>query len=89
MVDMLVLGNSLKEHGTKARMLLCVNEDTRLDKVHRLLETFWELVPVKHTKLPARLQGTEQSRLQGVYIKIQTWKILDQYPWKCDRYHHA
>ena len=36
MVDTLVLGNSLQEHGVKAQKLLCINEDTLENTQHDL-----------------------------------------------------
>ena len=72
MVDILVLGNSLQEHGVKAEKLLCINDDTMKSPIAQLMKAFWQFVPVKHVALPKHLRGTEQSRLQGVYSKLQT-----------------
>ena len=76
MIDVLVLGNSLLEHNTKASKLLCLNDDTRDMKIARLTRAFWSTVDVSHTELPKHLQGSEQKRLQGVYSKLQTMKIF-------------
>ena len=67
-----VLGNSLKEHGVKAKRYICINDDTLEMNMSQLLKAFWELVPVKHSRIPKHLRGSEQSRLQGVYSKLQT-----------------
>ena len=76
LVDCLVLGYSLDHHGVKARKEICVNEDTRENNMHRLLERFWQIIPVQHAELPKHLKGTEIDRLKGVYSKMQTWKIF-------------
>ena len=75
-VDILVLGHSLKEQGNKAKRYLCIHGDTHGLKMSMLFEAFWELVPVSHVKLPQHLQGSELNRLQGVYSKLQTVKIF-------------
>lgn len=76
MVDVMVLGNSLLEHGVKAQKVLCINEDTAQNGIANLMRAFWHFVPVKHVPLPRHLKGSEQSRLQGVYSKLQTVKIF-------------
>jgi len=75
-IDTLVLGHSLEEHGHKAKRFLCINDDTGEMAISRLLRAFWHLVPVEHVKLPHHLRGSEQKRLQGVYSKLQTMRIF-------------
>ena len=76
MVDVMVLGYSLQEHGNKAERMLCINDDTLQNKVANLMKAFWTFVPVHHVELPAHLRGSEQKRLQGVYSKLQTVKLF-------------
>ena len=76
MIDTLVLGNSLQEHGHKAKRFLCINDDTGDIAISRLLRAFWQLVPVEHVISPRHLRGSEQKRLQGVYSKLQTMRIF-------------
>ena len=76
MVDVMVLGNSLQEHGVKAEKVLCINDDTELNSIADLMRSFWQFVPVHHVPLPRHLRGSEQSRLQGVYSKLQTVNIF-------------
>ena len=76
MVDVMVLGNSLQEHGVKAEKVLCINDDTKLNGIADLMGAFWQFVPVQHVPLPRRLRGSEQSRLQGVYSKLQTVNLF-------------
>ena len=76
MVDVMVLGNSLQEHGVKAEKLLCINDDTELNSIAHLMRSFWQFVPVHHVPLPRHLRGSEQSRLQGVYSKLQTVNLF-------------
>ena len=44
MVDVMVLGNSLQEHGVKAQKLLCINEDTLENNIANLMRAFWQFV---------------------------------------------
>ena len=81
-VDQMALGQSLREHGNKASMVLCINEDTLELPMAQLLNAWWDLYPVKHVELPPHLRGTEQRRLQGVYSKLQTVKLFDMRPMK-------
>ena len=76
MVDVMVLGNSLQEHGVKAEKVLCINDDTKLNGIADLMGAFWQFVPVQHVPLPRHLRGSEQSRLQGVYSKLQTVNLF-------------
>ena len=75
-LDTMVLGNSLHEKGVKAQKFLCINEDTLEYNIAHLMRAFWQFVPVKHVALPRHLQGSEQSRLQGVWSKLQTVEIF-------------
>ena len=70
MVDVMVLGNSLKEHGNKAQRYLCVTDDTEDSRLACLMQAFWTCVPVTHVDRAAHLQWTEIQRLQGVYSKL-------------------
>ena len=76
MVDVMVLGNSLQEHGVKAEKLLCINDDTELNSIAHLMRSFWQFVPVHHVPFPRHFRGSEQSRLQGVYSKLQTVNLF-------------
>ena len=75
-LDTMVLGNSLHEKGVKAQKFLCINEDTLEYNIAHLMRAFWQFVPVKHVALPRHLKGSEQSRLQGVWSKLQTVEIF-------------
>ena len=86
MVDVMVLGNSLQEHGVKAEKLLCINEDTEKNSIAHLMRSFWQFAPVQHVQLPRHLKGSEQARLQGVYSKLQTVKIFSEGPMKQQRF---
>ena len=63
MIDVMVLGNSLKETGLKASRLLCINEDTAELSIAMLMKAFWNFVPVTHLELPEHLHATAQRRL--------------------------
>ena len=76
MVDVMVLGNSLQEHGVKAAKVLCINDDTQQHSIANLMRAFFQFVPVKHVRLPKHLRGSEQSRLQGVYSRFQTVNVF-------------
>ena len=86
MIDVMVLGNSLKETGLKASRLLCINEDTAELSIAMLMKAFWNFVPVTHLELPEHLHATAQRRLQGVYSKLQTIKIFDVRPNRMRRF---
>ena len=75
-LDAMVLGNSLHEHGVKAKKFLCINDDTQKYNISNLMRAFWQFVPVQHVALPRHLRGSEQSRLQGVWSKLQTVDIF-------------
>ena len=49
--DALVLGESLKASGTRARMVACVAADTLQVAMSVHLERFWEVMPVEHLKI--------------------------------------
>ena len=85
MVDVMVLGYSLQEHGNKADRMLCISDDTLQNKVAHLMKAFWTFVPVHHVELPGHLRGSEQKRLQGVYSKLQTVKLFSYGPFKQPR----
>ena len=70
MVDVMVLGNSLKEKRVKASKLLCINEDTLQHDIAMLMKAFWEFVPVQPLELLRHLKATKQKRLQGDYSKL-------------------
>ena len=86
MIDILVLGNSLRRHGTKADMFLCMNDDTRRCRLSNLFKLFWRPVPVKRVALPPHLQGSELERLQGVYFKLQTLKVFAESPYDLEKF---
>ena len=60
----------------KAQKVLCINDDTQLNAIADLFGAFSQLVPVKHMDLPQHLKGSELSRLQGVYSKLQTVSLF-------------
>ena len=66
-------------------MQFCAHEETIQSDIGLLLQAFWEIQQVGHMKLPAHLEGTELSRLQGVYSKLQTLKIFDAPPNQFER----
>ena len=76
MIDAMVLGNALKEHGVKAAKILCINDDTREHAMANLMRAFWEFREVWHVELPSHLEGSEQTRLRGVYSKLQTMNLF-------------
>ena len=84
--DALVLGESLKESGTRARMVACVDSSTLEVPMSVHLERFWEVMPVEPLDVPHSLVEAGMQRLQGVYNKLQVWKLFDDDPhWKSKR----
>ena len=75
--DALVLGESLKASGTRARMVACVAADTLEVAMSVHLERFWEVMPVEPLDVPQRLVKAGMERLHGVYNKLQVWKLFD------------
>ena len=75
--DALVLGESLKVSGTRARMVACVDSSTLEVPRSVHLERFWEVMPVEPLNAPQRLVKAGIQRLQGVYSKLQVWKLFD------------
>mgnify|MGYP005717220883 FL=1 len=75
--DALVLGESLKESGTRARMVACVAADRREVAMSVHLERFWEVMPVEPLDVPQRLVKAGLELLHGVYNKLQVWKLFD------------
>ena len=85
-IDALVLGQSLKESGTRARMVACVDSSTLEVPMSVHLERFWEVMPVEHLEIPQHLVEGGMQRLKGVYSKLQVWKKFDDDPhWKSKR----
>ena len=82
----MVLGNALQEHGTKANMFLCINDDTLEMNMSKLLKAFWAMVPVTHKRLPKHLKKSELKRADGAYSKLQTVEIFSKAPYKQDRF---
>ena len=75
--DALVLGESLKESGTRARMVACVDSSTLELPMSVHLERFWEVMPVEPLHVPQDLVEAGMQRLQGVYNKLQVWQLFD------------
>ena len=75
--DALVLGESLKASGTRARMVACVDSSTLEVPMSVHLERFWEVMPVEPLDVPQGLVESGMQRLQGVYNKLQVWKLFD------------
>ena len=75
--DVLVLGESLKESGTRARMVACVASDTLEVPMSVHPEMFREVMPVEPLDVPQGLVEAGMERLQGVYNKLQVWKLFD------------
>ena len=75
--DALVLGESLKASGTRARMVACVDSSTLEVPMSVHLERFWEVMPVEPLDVPHDLAQAGMQRLQGVYSKLQVWKLFD------------
>ena len=69
-VDILVSGNSLREHGMKAKMYLCINDDTLQMKVSQLFKAFSNLVPVTHSGLPPVAAATGRERKEKVATRL-------------------
>ena len=47
---------------------------------------YWEVMPVEPLHVPHRLVAAGMERLQGVYNKLQVWKLFDDDPhWKSKR----
>ena len=76
-IDALVLGESLKESGTRARMVACVDSSTLEVPMSVHLDRFWEVMPVEPLDVPQHLVEAGMERLQGVYNKLQVWKLFD------------
>ena len=76
-IDALVLGQSLRESGTRARMVACVASDTLEVPMSVHLERHWEVMPVEPLDVPQRLVAAGMERLHGVYNKLQVWKLFD------------
>ena len=53
--DALVLGESLKESGTRARMVACVDSSTVEVPMSVHLERVWEVMPVERLDVPQGL----------------------------------
>ena len=51
-VDFLALGASHVTHGSKVQRYLFVEEDTRADLMHEVLNAFWTLKPVEKLQIP-------------------------------------
>ena len=84
--DALVLGESLKDSCTRARMVACVDSSKLEVPMSVHLERFWEVMPVEHLDVPQALIDAGMQRLQGVYNKLQVWKLFDDDPhWKSKR----
>jgi hypothetical protein len=85
-IDALVLGEPLKESGTRARMVACVDSSTLELPMSVHLERFWEVMAVEHLEIPEGLVEAGMDRLKGVYSKLQVWKLFDDDPhWKAKR----
>ena len=76
-IDALVLGQSLRESGTRARMVACVASDTLEVPMSVHLERHWEVMTVEPLDVPQRLVAAGMERLHGVYNKLQVWKLFD------------
>ena len=75
--DALALGESLRESGTRARMVACVASDTLEVPMSVHLERHWEVMTVEPLDVPQRLVAAGMERLHGVYNKLQVWKLFD------------
>ena len=75
--DALVLGESLKASGTRARMVACVDSSTLEVPMSVHLERFWEIMAVEPLDVPHDLAQAGMQRLQGVYNKLQARKLFD------------
>ena len=84
MVDTLVLGNSLQEHGVKAQKLLCINKDTLENTQHDLGDEGW-LAMEDHLREHARYmmemhsqpewKGKIEQFLREAYLEwFDAWK---------------
>ena len=58
-------------------MVACVAADTLEGVMSVHLERFWEVMPVEPFDVPQRLVKAGMERLQGVYNKLQVWKLFD------------
>ena len=56
MVEVMVLGNCLQEHGVKAEQLLFRNAYTELHSIANIVKSFWQFVPVHPVPLPEHLR---------------------------------
>ena len=84
-IDALVLGKSLKDSGTRVRMVACVDSRTLGLPIAKTLEMYWEIMTVNPLSV-GHLAGTEMKHLEGVYSKLQVWKLFDNNDeWKCAR----
>ena len=58
-------------------MVACVAADTLGVAMSVHLERFWEVMPVEPLDVPHDLVAAGMQRLQGVYSKLQVWKLFD------------
>ena len=58
-------------------MVACVDSSTLEVPMSVHLERFWEVMPVEPLHVPQGLVEAGMQRLQGVYNKLQVWKLFD------------
>ena len=61
MVDVMVLGNSLQEHGVKAEKVLCINDDAMLNGIADLMGS-WEHVGNSWRSSTFLFRGTSEGQ---------------------------
>ena len=49
------------------------------------MNAFWKIQRVAHLELTRHIRGTEMERLQGVFSKLQTFKLFAEEPWNLSR----
>ena len=76
LVDVMVLGNFLREHGLEATEFLCINGDTKENVISSIPKALRGSVPVTDSGIPGQQRGSEQHRLQGVYSELQTMNMF-------------
>ena len=81
-VDILVLGNSLKEHGNKTDRFLCISDDTSEMNISNLFLAFWRQVRTPDTTIGPDMLATRNKHLIGVHSKFNAMAVFSKKPYK-------
>ena len=84
-ISALVLGKSLKDAGTQAKMVACVDSRTLKLPIAETLRLYWNIREVQPLSV-GRHKDTAMQRHINVYSKLQAWKLFDNDDeWQCSR----